>query len=202
MKLLGAQTSPYTRKARLVLLEKSLPHEYVIDPPREPGSTVPGVNPLGRIPALILDDGSCIFDSAVIAEYADTLNDAPILIPRGDAVARMRVRRWEALADGIADSAVLVRYEVIRPPEKRDADTVARNNNAITRALAHAAGQLGEREWLEGSALTLADLALTAALVYLDLRQAERDWRGAHPNLAKWFARMNERTSVKETLKG
>ena len=200
MKLLGTHTSPYVRKARLVLLEKNIPHNYIVDPPREPGSQVARVNPLGRIPALILDDETCVFDSPVIAEYADTLNDNPILIPRNDAKARMRVRRWEALADGIADSAVVVRNEVIRPAEKQDADSINRHNNAITRALAYAAELLGVREWCEGDAITLADLALVSALIYLDLRQAERDWRSAHPNLAAWFARMSERASVRTAV--
>lgn len=197
MKLLGTNTSPYVRKARLVLLEKNIPHDYIIDPPREPGSLVARVNPLGRIPALILDDETCVFDSPVIAEYADSLNDHPILIPRNDARARMRVKRWEALADGIMDSAVAVRTESMRPVEKQEAGNINLHNNAITRALAYAADQLGEREWCEGASITLADLALVSALVYLDLRQAERDWRGAHPNLAAWFARMGERASVR-----
>ena len=118
MKLLGTNTSPYVRKARLVLLEKNIPHEYLVDPPREPGSQVARVNPLGRIPALILDDETCVFDSPVIAEYADTLNDTPVLIPRTNALARMRVKRWEALADGIMDSAVAVRTESVRPAEQ------------------------------------------------------------------------------------
>ncbi|MGA8149133.1 MAG: glutathione S-transferase C-terminal domain-containing protein [Gallionellaceae bacterium] len=200
MKLLGTNTSPYVRKARLVLLEKNIPHTYLIDPPREPGSQVARANPLGRIPALLLDDETCVFDSPVIAEYADSLNDTPILIPRDDALARMRVKRWEALADGIIDSAVVVRIETLRPADKQDADIIQRHNDAISRALAYASGQLGQREWCEGTAITLADLALVCALIYMDLRQTERDWRGAHPNLAAWFARMSERESVRATL--
>ena len=200
MKLLGTNTSPYVRKVRLVLLEKNIAHDYIVDAPREPGSQVARVNPLGRIPALILDDDTCIFDSPVIAEYADSLNDTPVLIPRGDAVARMRVKRWEALADGIMDSVVVVRMERIRPEEKQDEGNIIRNNDAISRALAYAAQILGEREWCEGSAVSLADLAMASALVYLDLRQPERDWRSAHPNLAAWFARIGERSSVRTSL--
>lgn len=200
MKLLGTDTSPYVRKVRLVLLEKNIPHDYLVDAPRDPGSMVARVNPLGRIPALILDDDTCVFDSPVIAEYLDTLNDAPILIPRHDALARMRVKRWEALADGIMDSAVAVRNERIRPEEKQEPNNIILHNNAVTRALAHAAELLGEREWCEGSALSLADLALTSALVYLNLRQPERDWRNAHPDLAAWFERMAARSSVRATL--
>lgn len=196
MKLLGTNTSPYVRKARLVLLEKNIPHEYLIDPPREPGSLVVRVNPLGRIPALILDDGFCVFDSTVIADYADTLNDTPILIPRTDPAARLRVKRWEALADGIMDSAIVVRNESIRPAEKQEAATLALHNNTISKALEYAAQLLGKHEWCEGEAITLADLALVSALIYLDLRQSERDWRGAHANLATWFERVNARRSV------
>lgn len=200
MKLLGTDTSPYTRKVRLVLLEKNIPHEYLVDAPREPGSLAARANPLGRIPALILDDETCVFDSPVCAEYADTLNNTIILIPRADALARMRVKRWEALADGIMDSAVVVRTERIRPEEKQEAGNINRHNDAITRALAFAAGQLGQREWCEGDAITLADLALVSALIYLELRQPERDWRGAHTNLAAWFARISARPSVRTSL--
>jgi glutathione S-transferase len=112
----------------------------------------------------------------------------------------MRVKRWEALADGIMDSAVVVRNEVLRQIESQDAATIARHNDAITRALAYIADQLGSRQWCEGTSITLADLAMMSALVYLDLRQAERDWRAAHPNLATWFAHMSERESVRITL--
>lgn len=200
MKLLGTNTSPYVRKVRLVLLEKNIPHEYLIDAPREPGSLVARVNPLGRIPALILDDETCVFDSPVCAEYADSLNDKPILIPRGDALARMRVKRWEALADGIMDSAVVVRTERIRPEDKQEAGNITRHNDAISRAIDFATGQLGKREWCEGASITLADLALASALIYLDLRQPERDWRGTHPNLAAWFTRISARPSLRATL--
>jgi len=200
MKLLGTNVSPYVRKVRLVMLEKNIRHTYLIDPPREPGSQVARANPLGRIPALILDDETCVYDSPVIAEYVDTLNDTPILIPRANALERMRVKRWEALADGIMDSALVVRTECMRPADKQEADTVTRHNSAITRAIDHAAGQMGQREWCEGASITLADLSLVSALIYLDLRQPERDWRGAHPNLAAWFARVSKRPSVLATL--
>jgi glutathione S-transferase len=200
MKLLGSTTSPYTRKARLVLLEKGIPHAFVVDPPREPGSQVPALNPLGRIPTLVLDDGTAVFDSPVICEYVDSLNDAPVLLPRSDALARMRVKRWEALADGIMDSAVVMRLESLRPAGQQDPAAVALHGNAIGRALAHAAQRLEDRAWCEGSALTLADLALVSALLYLDLRQPERDWRGRHPALATWAARLVARPSVRETI--
>jgi glutathione S-transferase len=200
MRLLGTNTSPYTRKARLVVLEKGLPCAYAVDPPREPGSQVPQANPLGRVPTLLLDDGAAVFDSPVICEYLDALNDSPILIPRADPLARMRVRRWEALADGLMDSAVVVRIESLRPADKQDPAAMALHGHAITRALVHAARELGPRSWCEGDSLTLADLALVSALLYLDLRQPERNWRALHPDLASWAARICARASVQATL--
>lgn len=200
MKLLGTNTSPYVRKVRLILLEKNIAHNYLVDAPREPGSQVARVNPLGRIPALILDDETCVFDSPVIAEYTDSLNDTPILVPRTDALARMRVKRWEALADGIMDSAVVVRTESLRPADKQEAGNITLHNNAVTRALDYAASLLGQHVWCEGTSITLADLALVSALIYLDLRQPDRDWRGQHPNLATWFSLISARPSVRATL--
>ena len=200
MKLLGTNTSPYVRKVRLVLLEKNIPHTYLIDAPNDPGSQVARINPLGRIPALILDDETCVYDSSVIAEYVDTLNDSPKLIPRHDVLARMRVKRWEALADGIMDSAIMVRNERTRPADKQEADIITQHSAAVSRALAHAATQLGKQEWCEGAAITLADLAQASAIVYLDLRLPELGWRAQHENLAAWFARMNARPSMLTSL--
>ncbi|HUX89705.1 MAG TPA: glutathione S-transferase N-terminal domain-containing protein [Gallionellaceae bacterium] len=200
MKLLGTNTSPYVRKVRLVLLEKNIPHTYLIDVPNNPGSQVARVNPLGRIPALIMDSETSVYDSSVIAEYVDTLNDNPVLIPRHDALLRMRVKRWEALADGIMDSAVVVRNERTRPAEKQEADIIAQHSEAIRRTLAHAATQLGKNEWCEGTAISLADLALASAIVYLDLRLPELGWRAQHGDLAAWFARMSERPSMRASL--
>ena len=200
MTLLGSLTSPYTRKVRLVLAEKAIPCAFVVDPPREPGSAVPRANPLARVPTLVLDDGTAVFDSPVICDYLDGLNDAPVLVPRADALARMRVRRWEALADGVMDAAVVVRLESLRPPDRQDPATRDLHDGAITRALGHAAEALRGRIWCEGSAVTLADLALASALLYLDLRQPGRDWRAAHPVLRDWSAVVLARPSVRSTL--
>lgn len=200
MKLLGTPTSPYVRKVRLMLLEKNIAHEYLIDPPREPGSLVARVNPLGRIPALVLDDDTCVFDSPVIAEYVDSLNDSPILIPRDNALARMRVKRWEGLADGIMDSALAVRNERLRPEEKQEPANITLHNNAISRALQFAEEELGNHSWVNGDAVSLGDFALFSTLVYLDLRQPERDWRTAHPSLLAWYSRVAERPSAKISL--
>lgn len=198
MKLLGTNTSPYVRKVRLVLLEKNIAHDYIVDAPRDPDSLVVRVNPLGRVPALILEDDFCVFDSPVITDYVDTLNDTPILIPRQNSAARLRVKRWEALADGIMDAAVMVQVERLRPTELQNPAVFKVHNRAISRALEYASQLQGV--WCEGDAISLADLALVSALLYLELRQPERDWRTAHPNLAAWFERVSVRASVQATL--
>ncbi|MFY9259510.1 MAG: glutathione S-transferase N-terminal domain-containing protein [Gallionella sp.] len=199
MKLLGTQASPYVRKVRLVLLEKNISHDYIVDAPRDPGSLAARVNPLARVPALILEDDFCVFDSPVITDYVDTLNDTPILIPH-DPRARLRVKRWEALADGIMDAAVIVQVEHLRVTEHQKPGVFKVHNRTISHALDYAAQSLGENTWFEGEAISLADLALVSALLYLDLRQSERDWRTAHPNLAAWFERIHARPSVQATI--
>ena len=139
--------------------------------PRQSRSAL--ANPLARIPALILDDQTCVFDSPVIAEYVDSLNDTPILIPRDNALERMRIKRWEALADGVMDSAVLVRNEVLRDADKQDAASITRHNLAITRALVYMSEQMAAHNYCAGEAISLADLALVSALIY---------WIYAKPN--------------------
>jgi glutathione S-transferase len=136
----------------------------------------------------------------VIAEYVDSLNDTPILIPRNDALARMHVKRWEALADGIMDSAIAVRNERLRPDEKQEPGNITLHNKAIDRALDFASNELGAQTWLCGNHLSLGDLALFSTLVYLDLRQPERDWRAAYPLLLGWYSRVAERPSAKTSL--
>src|SRR5882672_434031 len=110
MKLLGTPGSPFARKVRIVLEEKRIPHEYIIERPSAPGSRVPQFNPLGKIPVLALDDGRAIYDSAVIVEYLDAVAAGPRLIP-DPLDERIEVRRWEALADGVADATVAINHE-------------------------------------------------------------------------------------------
>src|SRR5688572_27826621 len=107
MRLFGSPGSPFVRKVRIVLEEKRIPHEYVIDRPSAPGSRVPQVNPLGKIPVLVLDGRRAIYDSPVIVEYLDGVSGEPKLIP-ADFEQRIEVKRWEALADGVADATVAV----------------------------------------------------------------------------------------------
>src|ERR1700704_6556798 len=116
MKLFGTPGSPFVRKVRIVLEERRIPHEYLIERPSAPGSRVPQFNPLGQVPVLVLDDGRAIYDSAVIAEYLDALAAGPRLIPEAPD-ERIEVRRWEALGDGVAEATVAINHEYREPAE-------------------------------------------------------------------------------------
>ena len=121
MKLIAAPTSPYSRKVRIVLAEKRIDYEFVIDPPGDAATRVPEFNPLGKIPVLVLDDDTTLFDSRVIVEYLDLASPVGRLIPE-DTRHRIQVRRWEALADGCTDAVVAVMVESRRAPDKQNGE--------------------------------------------------------------------------------
>ena len=120
MKLLGSLTSPYTRKVRIMLAEKRIDCELEIVDVNAPDNPVLPRNPLSKIPTLVLDDGTSLFDSRVIVEFLDNASPIARLIP-ADKRARVAVRRWEALADGVLDAGLLVRYESLRPKKEQSA---------------------------------------------------------------------------------
>ena len=184
MKLVASLTSPYARKIRVALAEKSLPFELEVDIPWLADTRVPSYNPLGKVPALVADDGELWFDSPVIAEYLDTLA-GPLLLP-ADRLAALPVRQAEALADGITDAAVAAFLEGMRPAERQDPASIERQLGKIHRGLAALEQRLAQRKGLGGAALTIADIAAGCTLGYLDFRFAHLGWRAAHPQLAAW----------------
>ena len=200
MKLFGTPGSPFARKVRIVLEEKDIPHEYVIERPSAPGSRVPQFNPLGKVPTLVLDDGRALYDSAVIVEYLDALGSGPKLIP--DAFdQRIEVRRWEALADGIAEATVLINHEYREPTEKQRAPAwFERQRAKIDRGLGVMEQDLGAGEFCFGGRFTLADVAAGYALGYLDQALPEVEWRAAHPPLRQLAERLATRKSFSETM--
>lgn len=184
MKLIGSLSSPFVRKVRVVLAEKRIDYDFVIDMPSDPATRVPEFNPLGKVPVLITDDGVRLFDSPVIVEYLDSISPVARLIPE-PARQRILVRRLEALSDGMLDAAVLLVQEGRRPAELRSDAVIARQRAKIDRALDFAATDLGEKTWCCGEAYSLADIALGCALGFLDFRFRDIDWRARHPNLVR-----------------
>ena len=198
MKLIGTPASPFTRKARVVLAEKRIEYEFVIDAPNDANSKVPNFNPLGKVPVLIIDDDTTVFDSRVIVEYLDHASPVTKLIPE-DTRHRIQVKRWEALADGCTDATVAVVMEKRRPANLQSADWLARQQGKIDRALKVMSDELGPRSWCSGEFFNLSDIAVGCCLGFLDLRQPERNWRKTYPNLAKLAEKLAQRPSFKDT---
>ncbi len=198
MKLIGTVTSPYTRKVRVALIEKRLECEFVVDAPNTPNSTVAKFNPLGKIPVLVLDDESALFDSRVIVEYLDSASPGNRLIPE-EKRPRIQVRRWEALADGCTDAAVAIFVEKRRAAGMQSEEWLARQQGKIDRALQVMADDLAAKPWCAGDFFTLADIAVGCCLGFLDLRLSDVPWRRNHPNLARLAEKLAQRQSFRDS---
>lgn len=199
MKLVGTYTSPYVRKTRVVLAEKKFEYEFVIDSPWEENSGVPNLNPLGKVPVLILDDDSTLFDSRVICEYLDNVSPNNRLMPQTNR-ERTQVKRWEALADGVCDAAANIVLEKRRQAGRRSAQFVERQMEKVARGVQFMANELGEDAWCQGASFTLADIAVGSALGYLTFRITDFDWREKYPNLARLYEKLMQRPSFAETV--
>ncbi len=198
MKILGTASSPYTRKARIVALEKGLPVEFVVDSPLAADSQVSRLNPLGKIPVLIRDDGSTLIDSPLISEYLDLAGAGPRLIPLVGP-ERFAVREWEAIADGALDAAVLIRVETLRPEAQRSAMWIERQRGKIEASLAELDRRLGSHEHCVGPTLTLADIATGCLLAYLRFRFDDGRWAERYANLGRLCAAIEARPSFRAT---
>lgn len=198
MKLLGSVPSPYTRKVRIVLAEKRVECTFETVEVMSANTPVPQHNPLGKIPVLVLDDGATLYDSRVIAEFLDTVSPMGRLIPE-ESRGRIAVRRWEALADGVLDAGILMRYERAREAGLQSKAWIDRQTGKLERGLAEMAKDLAEKPWCHGNGYTLADIACGCTLGWLAFRFPEIDWRGTYPNLARHFDKLSERTSFADT---
>ncbi|MFM2111568.1 MAG: hypothetical protein RLZZ271_228 [Pseudomonadota bacterium] len=205
MKLIGNNTSPYVRKVRVVMAEKKLEYQFVIEDPWAAQSPVGESNPLGKIPCLVMEGGEALFDSRVIVEYLDTLSPVGKLIP-GMGRERAEVKTWEALADGVLDAALAARLENIWPG--RTVGKVQYRSKAwidyqlvkIDRALSAMASGLADKPYCCGNHLSLADVAVGCALGYLLFRLPEINWQEKHPNLDRFHEKLMQRPSFADTL--
>jgi len=200
MKLFGTPGSPYVRKARLALEEKHIAYEYVLASAELRETMVVPLNPLGKIPVLLADDGRAVYDSAVIVEYLDGLVVEPRLIPQAFD-DRIEVKRWEALGDGIADATVLISHDYRKPEARRESpEWYEKQRQKIERGLAVMSKDLGGREFCFGGSFTLADIAAGYALGYLDQALPELDWHKPYPALSRLAARLAARDSFRKTV--
>src|SRR5262245_52022001 len=199
MKLIGSLASPFTRKVRVVLAEKKIEYEFEVENPWKADTAVPKFNPLGKVPVLVLDDGTALFDSRVIVAFLDSASPLTRLIP-ADTRERVDVRRWEALADGVLDAGVAARLENQREAKTRNTAWVDRQMGKVRSGLASMGATLAEKPWCSGSGDSLADVATGVCLGWLDFRYPKVDWRKDHANLSRHFAKLSERPSFAETV--
>ena len=200
MKLIGALTSPYVRKVRIVMAEKRLDYQLMLEDVWA-SDKILSANPLGKVPCLVLEGGEAVFDSRVIVEYVDTLSPVGKLIP-ANGRERAEVRTWEALADGVMDAAILTRLEQTwagRTDAQRSPAWIDRQMKKVDAALAAMSLGLGDKPFCSGIHFTLSDVAVGCALGYLDFRFAALDWRARHPNLARLAEKLAQRQSFIDT---
>jgi glutathione S-transferase len=201
MKLIGSAASPYVRKVRVVMAEKRLDYQFVIEDVWSADTTISSSNPLGKVPCLIMDGSEAMFDSRVIVEYLDTLSPVGKLIPQ-QSRERAEVKTWEALADGVMDAGLLLRMEatwVHRADSERSQAWMDRQRGKIDNGIAAMAKGLGDKPFCSGIHLSLSDIAVGCVLGWLDYRFPEIDWRADHANLAKLFDKLMLRPSFAET---
>ncbi|HKO87290.1 MAG TPA: glutathione S-transferase N-terminal domain-containing protein [Burkholderiales bacterium] len=199
MKLIGSLTSPYVRKVRIVAAEKRIEYEWMLENPWSGDTSVVQFNPLGKVPVLILDDGSSLFDSRVICEFLDNVSPIAKLLPQGNR-ERIQVKRWEALADGVLDAGVAARLENNRPEHERSLGWTTRQLSKVEQGLDAMDAELGAQAWCSGGAFSLADVSVIACLGWLDFRFPQNDWRGKRANLKRHAEKLADRPSVAETL--
>jgi glutathione S-transferase len=187
MKLIGSATSPYVRKVRIVMAEKKLDYQFVLEDVWAEDTTISNSSPLGKVPCLIMEGGEAVFDSRVIVEYLDALSPVGKLIP-AQGRERAEVKTWEALADGVMDAAILARLEATwagRSADQRCAAWIERQMEKIDHALQAMSNGLADKAYCSGIHFSLSDVAVGCALGYLDFRFPDIDWRQRHANLAR-----------------
>ena len=201
MQLIFSRTSPYVRKVMVLAHETGVIDQFEIVESGDLSAvtmneTVVASNPIGKIPALVLDDGSSMIDSRVICEYLDGLHERPKMFP-SEGERKWRVLTRQAVADGILDAAVNTRDEImLRPEQFRWPEWIDGQMLKVRRALNLLEGEVEEF----GSKLDMGSIAVACALGYLDFRYKDEGWRGSRPKLAEWYQAFAARPSMQATL--
>ncbi|MFM2240155.1 MAG: hypothetical protein RJA69_1529 [Pseudomonadota bacterium] len=201
MKLIGAISSPYVRKVRIVLAEKKLDYQFVPEDVWSANTAITDSNPLGKVPCLVMEGGEALFDSRVIVEYLDTLSPVGKLIASSGR-ERAAIKTWEALADGLLDASILARLEASWPgrsAQERSQAWIERQLRKVDDSLAAMSRGLGDNAYCSGIHLSLSDIAVGCALGYLNFRFPQIAWAPRHPNLERLYQKLMQRPSFIDT---
>ncbi|HAJ7556661.1 TPA: glutathione S-transferase [Escherichia coli] len=197
MKLVGSYTSPFVRKLSILLLEKGITFEFINELPYNADNGVAQFNPLGKVPVLVTEEGECWFGSPIIAEYIELMNVAPAMLPR-DPLESLRVRKIEALADGIMDAGLVSVREQARPAAQQSEDELLRQREKINRSLDVLEGYLVDGT-LKTDTVNLATIAIACAVGYLNFRRVAPGWCVDRPHLVKLVENLFSRESFART---
>lgn len=189
--------SPYARKVRIVLAEKNLSCTLIETDTRNKTPEFLRLNPIGKIPVFIEDNGLVFWDSTLIVEYLDDTYPDPPFYP-SDRLERLRCRQGEELADSMTDAVVALSYEVRKGVYADDLKQRS-HQKAVDRILSVFENQLGVASHLLGDRLTAVDIAVLCGLGYYTLRCGD-GWRTQFPALAEWCDRLHQRPSIQSTL--
>ena len=197
MKLRFSPLSPYVRKVSVTLIETGLEDrvENILTNVWDPETDIADNNPLGKVPALILDDGQVLYDSHVICEYLDSLHDGDKLFPQ-PGPARWQALRLHALGDGITDAGILTLLEGRRPEEFRYEKWIQRQTAAMLRGMDALENDLENLD----AGFGIGQICVACSLGWLDFRFLDLGWRADHPGLADWLEGASERPSMMQTV--
>lgn len=198
-RLISATPSPYARKVRIQLAEKGIPFELITEVPWDSGTRTPQYNPLEKLPVLICEDGSSVFESRYINEWVELKHPEPALVPK-DIDGILAVKRFEVIVDGMCDAMVLMFFEKAREPHLRSPQWTARQKRKLDGGLRELSRVIGEREFAHGDVFSMADIASGTVLKYIDVRWPENPWRAEYPNLAVYSDRLEQRPSFAATV--
>ncbi|WKA26527.1 glutathione S-transferase N-terminal domain-containing protein [Bradyrhizobium roseum] len=198
-RLISATPSPYARKVRIQLAEKGIPFELITEVPWNSDTQTPRHNPLEKLPVLICEDGTSVFESRYINEWIEMKHPAPALVP-GDVDGILAVKRFEIIVDGMCDAMVLMFFEKAREPGKRSAEWTARQKRKLDGGLRELSRVISDNEFAHGGVFSMADIASGTVLKYIDVRWPENPWRAEYPNLAAYSDRLERRPSFASTV--
>lgn len=196
MKLFWSSRSPFVRKVMIFAHECGVTGRFECERTlvamSKPNVALLPVNPTGKIPTLLLDDGSALYDSTVICEYLDSLHDGRKLFPESGP-ARWTALRRHALGNNLTDNLMLWRNEILRPPARQSKEILAAFELKVRNAVA---ALDREAAVLSNDAIDIGHVAIGCALGYIDFRFADLGWRNGHAGIANWYERFAQRPSM------